>query len=64
MIDMLKNKLMILNQEHRMLDDSILQMMEKALYDQLEVQRLKRKKLRLKDEIIKIQTQMIPDIIA
>ena len=64
MLDMLKNQLTLLSQEHRLLDDNILELMQKALYDQLEVQRLKRKRLQLKDAIVKLQTRLIPDIIA
>ncbi len=39
-------------------------LMEKPLYDQLAVQRLKKRKLLLKDEILKLQKQLFPDIIA
>jgi len=62
--ELLKHKLSRLTEEHRALDDEIARLMEKPLYDQLAVQRLKKRKLQLKDEIIKLKTKMIPDIIA
>jgi len=64
MMKALKNKLSLLRQEHRLLDENILQIMGQNLYDQLEVQRLKRKKLKLKDEILRLQRRLVPDIIA
>lgn len=63
-IDDQKYKLNKLKEEHRALDEGIACLMEKPLYDQLAVQRLKKRKLQLKDEIIKLKTKMIPDIIA
>jgi hypothetical protein len=60
----LKYKLNQLNEEHRALDDEILHLMQKPRYDQLAVQRLKKKKLYLKDQILTLQMQLIPDIIA
>lgn len=60
----LKHKLDKLKDEHRALDESIAYLMLTPLYDQVAVQRLKKRKLRLKDEILKIQTKLLPDIIA
>lgn len=60
----LKQKLQILKEEHSALDNDILFLMEKPVFDQLAVQRLKKKKLKLKDEILKLQRKLIPDIIA
>lgn len=60
----LKHKLNKLKEEHRALDEKITCLMMKPLYDQVTVQRLKKRKLQLKDEIIKIKAKMIPDIIA
>jgi hypothetical protein len=50
--------------EHRDLDDAISALLRDGLFNQLQVQRLKRKKLRLKDEIAQLQSKLIPDIIA
>lgn len=60
----LKHKLDKLKEDHRKLDGDIAHIMEQSLYDQLAVQRLKKKKLLLKDEILKLQTRLLPDIIA
>lgn len=51
--------------EHRSLDLEIDQLMEKTPYvDQLMVQRLKKRKLWLKDIIVKLESQRIPDLDA
>lgn len=63
-IEDLKHKLNKLKEEHRALDDKIACLMEKPLYDQVAVQRLKKRKLQLKDEIIKLKAKLIPNIIA
>ncbi|SCA55730.1 conserved hypothetical protein [Candidatus Terasakiella magnetica] len=57
-------KLAILQTEHRDLDDVIDRMVENPPYDQLRLQRLKKKKLTLKDQIIKLENMILPDIIA
>ena len=53
-----------LQQEHLDLDASISALEALPLPDQLLIARLKRKKLMLKDEIIRLQDQNLPDIIA
>ncbi|NBB61400.1 DUF465 domain-containing protein [Pseudomonas sp. ODNR1LW] len=53
-----------LRQEHADLSASIEALSEVAIPDQLMIARLKRKKLALKDEIVKIEDQILPDIIA
>jgi len=60
----LKIKLAILQTEHRDLDDVINRMVETPPYDQLRLQRLKKKKLTLKDQISKLEALLVPDIIA
>lgn len=57
-------KLEELKAEHRDLDDVISRVGEDAHADQIRIQRLKKRKLRLKDEILKIESQLVPDIIA
>ena len=61
--DVLRTKLEVLRQEHRDLDMAIDALAEKGA-DQLAVQRLKKKKLQLKDQIAKLQDLVTPDIIA
>ncbi|GAB3124600.1 YdcH family protein [Novispirillum itersonii] len=53
-----------LKTEHRDLDDVIARLTEQMPFDQLQVSRLKKRKLILKDEIIKLESAMLPDIIA
>jgi hypothetical protein len=60
----LKAKLAALKTEHRDLDDVIARLGERAPFDQLQLQRLKKRKLMLKDQILKIESELLPDIIA
>ena len=60
----LKDRLIGLRQEHRDLDDVIRRIVGEAPFDQLQIQRLKKRKLALKDQIAKIESQLLPDIIA
>ena len=53
-----------LQAEHRQLDERIQLLTAEPTGDQLEIARLKRRKLRLKDEIQRIIDSSIPDIIA
>lgn len=50
--------------EHRDLDDAIQALGAKAVVDQLQIARLKKKKLILKDRIMRLEDQLVPDIIA
>ncbi len=60
----LQEKLVELEAEHRDLDDVINKLMSTAPIDLLQIQRLKKKKLMLKDQIQKIKSNILPDIIA
>jgi hypothetical protein len=53
-----------LKSEHRDLDDVIARLTEHGPYDRLQVQRLKKRKLILKDEIARLESKLLPDIIA
>jgi hypothetical protein len=53
-----------MRQEHRDLDDVIHHLSAVAYPDQLQLQRLKKRKLRLKDLIDKIESRLIPDMDA
>jgi hypothetical protein len=63
-IDQLRSKLAELKSEHRDLDDVIAHLAETRPFDQLRLQRLKKRKLSLKDQILKLEDQLLPDIIA
>ena len=62
--DELLNKLQILEQEHRDLDEILIELAEKKTIDLLQVQRLKKRKLVLKDKIALLRDKIEPDIIA
>ncbi|MEK9531616.1 MAG: DUF465 domain-containing protein [Alphaproteobacteria bacterium] len=62
--DYIRKKLEDLLSEHRDLDDVIDSMVKNQVFDQLQLQRLKKRKLGLKDEIIKLKALIVPDIIA
>ena len=49
---------------HREVDDHIQNLIRDFNNDQLQIRRLKKQKLRLKDEISRIETDLLPDIIA
>lgn len=53
-----------LREEHRMLDDEILSLLERPYFDQLLMQRLKKRKLWLKDAIARFESKLIPDLDA
>ncbi len=63
-IEAIKAKLQVLRSEHRDLDEVIDRLIEKPPFDQLQLQRLKKRKLGLKDQILKLESKLIPDIIA
>lgn len=50
--------------EHRDLDAAITSLTERGASDQLQLARLKKRKLRLRDEISALEDALIPDIIA
>lgn len=60
----LRQKLADLRSEHRDMDDVIARLAEHKPVDQLQIQRLKKRKLALKDIILRLESQLLPDIIA
>ena len=62
--ELLRLKLAELKLEHRDLDDVITRLTERASYDQLQLQRLKKRKLILRDQITRAKAMLHPDIIA
>jgi hypothetical protein len=60
----LEAKLESLRLEHRDLDDAIDSLSSTSSFDQLRLNRLKKRKLALKDQIIHLESDLLPDIIA
>ena len=58
------NKLRQLESKHRDLDDVIERLADDKPFDQLKLQRLKKRKLILKDEMTLLRSRILPDIIA
>lgn len=63
-IPSLSSQLLALQTQHRALDVEITRLQEFPYNDQLELQRLKRQKLRLKQNIEHIRALLIPDLDA
>lgn len=57
-------RLSIIQQEHRDLDAAIHAIRSTSHVDPMLIQRLKKKKLQLRDEIAKLEQYLLPDIIA
>ena len=53
-----------LREEHHALDEAIAALQALGSFDQLQLQRLKKRKLWLKDAIVRIQSKLIPDLDA
>jgi len=62
--DEMRKRLTALRMEHRDLDAAIEALSTAGSTDQLQIARLKKRKLRLKDQISMIEDHLIPDIIA
>ena len=60
----LQLRLSELQTEHRDLDDAIARLAENPLPDQLRLQRLKKRKLLLKDQLTHLERQLDPDVLA
>ncbi|HAF42461.1 MAG TPA: DUF465 domain-containing protein [Sphingobium sp.] len=57
-------RLELLRVEHRDLDGAIMALVDAGGGDQMQIARLKKRKLRLRDEIALLEDQLVPDIIA
>ena len=53
-----------LKAEHRDLDDAINALATRSVPDMIQIQRLKKRKLFLRDEIMRTESKLLPDIIA
>ncbi len=63
-LEAIQLKLAELRTEHRDLDDVIDRLTEDSGFNQIQVQRLKKRKLSIKDQISSLENQILPDIIA
>ena len=63
-IQELKERLYQLQLEHRDMDELIQRLYAEAYVDQLQVSRLKRRKLQIKDAVTRLESQLIPDLNA
>ncbi|TDE36653.1 YdcH family protein [Antarcticimicrobium sediminis] len=62
--EVLRVELQEFRRQHRDLDEAISALVERATGDQITIRRLKKQKLRLKDQIAQIEDRLTPDIIA
>ena len=60
----LTSRLHALREEHRDLDQAIERMVDNPAVDQLQLRRLKKRKLRLRDQIAWYESRLIPDLDA
>ena len=63
-IEAIKYKIITMQVEHHDLDVVITKLSEKLYPDQLQLKRLKKRRLQLKDMITKLKEQLVPDILA
>ena len=60
----LQQRIVALKMEHRDLDTAIERLAQDAAHDELQLRRLKRRKLLLKDQIARLERQLDPDVLA
>ncbi|MBP8231874.1 YdcH family protein [Rhizorhabdus sp.] len=62
--ELIERRIHILRQEHGDLEAAIVALQAAPAIDQLQIARIKKRKLRIKDEISQLEDMLIPDIIA
>lgn len=60
----MRETLVKLRAEHRVLDEQIIALEAETMRDQLAITRLKKRKLKVKDQITALEDRLFPDIIA
>lgn len=63
-VEALRAKIEALKGEHRDLDEAIARLSDQVPFNNLHLQRLKKRKLALKDHIARLESNLLPDIIA
>ena len=63
-IEAIRARIAELSLEHRDLDDAITALTNGPVANQLQMQRMKKRKLALRDQIIRLESLILPDIIA
>lgn len=63
-LDVLRTRLKEMRVEHRELDARITQIEQETFVDHLDLRRLKKRKLMLKDMIVRLESELIPDLNA
>lgn len=63
-LDGLRERLKELRIQHRQLDQQIIDLHPNSAFDSLELRRMKKHKLILKETIVKLQSKLIPDLNA
>jgi hypothetical protein len=62
--EQIKRRIVELQVEHRDLDDAIARIVDQPGVDEVQLRRLKKRKLQIKDTIQSLQMQLVPDIPA
>lgn len=62
--EIIRKRLLDMRIEHRDLDDVIARLAENPYVDQVQMRRLKKRKLQLKDQIARLESMLIPDLNA
>jgi hypothetical protein len=60
----IRNRISELQREHRSLDQMIAMITQQTHFNELQLRRLKKRKLQIKDTIVQLQMMLVPDIPA
>ena len=63
-LEVIRQRVHELKLEHRDLDEAIEQLSHSSTFEELKIKRMKKRKLRLKDELSRLENELIPDILA
>ena len=63
-VEWIKSRVIELQLEHRGLDSMIMALGEEGRFDELQLRRLKKRKLQIKDSLMLLQMQLVPDVPA